>query len=152
MIEYYVGGQKYIAAISCDIIRKIPLKYIQSYVGYVDDTIVELIEKQSDYFNSNDGGVQTEKKHSSNSISEGVTITNDEEHNKIIEELRYDMKMLIEFVEDSKKLKNIWKERLIGFIFGIISSIIASAIFENSSAFSNILWNIIRSIENLINM
>lgn len=152
MIEYFVEGKKYIAAISCDVIQKIPHKYIQNYIGYVDDAIVKSIEKCSNYFDNNSNEKQMEKTFTSNNISEGVIITNSKGHDEMIEELCSDMKMVTEFVKETKKLKNIWKERIVGFIFGIIASIIASAIWENTDVFSDILWNIINRLENFINI
>lgn len=152
MIEYFVEGKKYIAAISCDIIQKIPHKYIQNYIGYVDEAIVKSIEKCSGYFDNSSNEDQTEKTITSNNFSEGVTITNSKEHDKMVEELYSDMKIVTEFVKDSKKLKNIWKERIVGFIFGIIASIIASAIWENEDVFSDIIRNIISCLENFINV
>lgn len=150
MIEYYVDSVKYISAISCDVIKTYPIRCIKSCIGYVDTHILREILKKAARFIKNgldeDAGlildVPKDAKSNSNkdssNVSSGISITDPEKFFDIINKTQQDIMALTKYAKEARKKTYIWKERLIGFFFGILASLIASAIWENKQDI--ILW------------
>lgn len=164
-IEYESYGKKYISAVACDMVYDISKRYIRENLGYVNDEVLESINAMIKEFKS-----EPNKKMYENTIKilDGINITNEKkfgelfeyvtaigENTSIIALIKDNTAIIKENTEISKRILervnskvNVWKERFIGFIFGVLASLIASGIWEKRNEFlQEIYFCIIRLIQ-----
>ena len=114
--------------IRCDELTKIHISKFHERIGRVDNNTIDLInnaiskflgfEKKSDFSN-----IQNESQEKNIQITQ-IEITNPQLFKEILEKVDY----IKGEVEIANKPINKWKERIIGFLLGIMASIIASII------------------------
>lgn len=151
-IEYETNGRKCMSVVACDMIYDISKRYIKENLGYVNNEVLESINSLV-----NEYKYEPNKKMYENTIEilDGINITNEkkfgelfeyvtaigentsiialiEENTAIIKENTAISKSILEKVNSKV---NVWKERFIGFVFGILASLIASSIWEKRNEF-----------------
>lgn len=159
LIEYYINNNKYISAISCDIIHRINKNLLVNNLGCVSNDIVNAIiqcngniSTSTQYiklYNNEDDNLNNTFNNQENNIK----INDKEQMLNILSYIYQDTNITRQITEKTNRKINIWKDRCIGFFAGILSSILATIIYENRFILSNFLYdrinNILRYIINL---
>lgn len=129
----------------CDMISYVKYEYFKEKIYFINDEVMGKIKEKV---------FEKERKDSENTIIE-TAIKNAKliEHLKSIIEQAYakleetssSTNQTKAMIEESKKPINIWKERGIGFVFGVLASMMATFIYENTDTIINFtinIWNI----------
>lgn len=135
-IECFVGEKKYIANVSCDIIQKVPYEYFISEIGYVDGKMLDLIESKA-------YEKKEVTKNDIETIYHAIQIT-DKEKLDLLLQINNGVNKTIKLTQEPRKKINIFKDRTIGFILGIIASILSTVIWENGMNIINFLINVFK--------
>lgn len=152
-IEYYIDNNKYISAISCDVIHRISKDLLIKNLGYVSNDIVNAIIQcngnilpSTQYIKLSN---KESEKDSDNTIinnESNILISDKEQMLKILLNIYQDINFTRKITEKQTKKINIWKERGIGFIFGFLSSLLATIIYENRFILLDSLYEIINEL------
>lgn len=119
-IEYYVDGKKRISVISCDVVQKIPYKYFYKKVGYIGEDVLEAIRKKA--FGEDDDT-------SNVNIFDEIRITN-EKQAFMLDQIYSGVDEAIYLIKEPRKRVNVFIERLKGFFWGVMTSIVADVIIN----------------------
>lgn len=134
-IAYSINNKKYFSAISCDVIHRITKNLLGNNLGSVTDDIVKAIIECNGNFYVGAHYIKLNHKDNANNIIydkiDNLLKNDKEQMMNVLSNISQDTITTRRITEDKNKKINIWKERAVGFILGLIASILATISYEN---------------------
>lgn len=153
LIEYYINNNKYISAISCDIIHRINKNLLINILGCVSSDIVDAIIKcngnispSTQYIKLYNNEYEDGLNNTINNKENNIQINDKEQMLNILSNIYQDTNITRQITEKTNRKINIWKERFLGFFIGVLSSFLATIIYENRFILSNFFYDKINEI------
>ncbi len=152
-LEFYYFGKDGGSAPTCvfyDMIKDVKYEYIEEEIGYInEDTLGKIEQKilEKENRDKEDTIIEIANKNTKSieELKSGVNQT----YTKL-EETSDSANQTKEMIEESTKPINIWKERGISFIIGMITSLTGTFLWENRNNISTFLTNNLNEIEKYI--
>lgn len=150
-IEYYIDNNKYISAISCDVIHRIHKNLLINNLGSVSNDIVNAIIKCNGNIAPNTQYIKLYNKsedfnNNMNNEKNNIQINDKKQMLNMLSNIYQDTSITRKITESTSKKIYIWKERIIGFLFGVLSSFLASVMYENRFIITTFLYDKINEI------
>ncbi len=141
-IEYYINDNKYISAISCDVVHRIKKKLLINNLGYISSDVVDAIiqcngnitprERYIKLYNKEENDRNKNKLDIINdNKGHNITISNEAKLIEVLSNIQQNTSVTRRITETNNKKINIWKERVINIFIGIITSLLTTIIYEN---------------------
>lgn len=125
MFEVEIKDRKFISVVATDVIHQIPKVYLKSNIGYVKKDVIDVIyEKQG-----RKNGYEKIEKVKNIDVQE-VVVTNEAVFYDSLLKIEENTRVMRDITEKTNSPISIWKERVIGFVFGILSSLVATFFIE----------------------